>query len=155
MAQSLCPRLLFSLAVRRCLAAYKIMKGQSQLPPDGTHLYSDELLPHIRTNPTLMSYSVVNKHTDKHKHKRVQTDARIQRGKHSWREHTQGHPGKHAHTHTQRLPGRVTSFSLQGNNSLAHARWSALSAQASVLCCVVDSDAFFLFLLYFMNKFSD
>lgn len=150
MAQSLCLRLLFSLAVRRCLAAYKIMKGQSQLPPDGTHLYSDELLPHIRTNPTLMSYSVVNKHTDKHKHKRVQTDARIQRGKHSWRERAQGHPGKHTHTHTPRLPGWVSSSSLQGNNSLARARWSALSAQASVLCCVVDADGFFpLFALFY------
>lgn len=84
------------------------MKGQSQPPPDGTHLYSDELFPHIQSNPTLMSYSVVNKHTDKHKHKRVQTDAHIHRGNRSCREHTQGHPGKNTHI----PPSWVASFSL-------------------------------------------
>lgn len=70
---------LVSLVGPRCLAAYKIMKGRSQLAPDGTHLYSDELFPRSQSNPTLMSYSVVNKLADKHKHKQVQTDAHIHR----------------------------------------------------------------------------
>lgn len=70
---------LVSLAGPRCLAAYKIIKGQSQPPPDGTHLYSDELFPRSQSNPTLMSYTVVNKLADKHKHKQVQTDAHIHR----------------------------------------------------------------------------
>lgn len=55
------------------------MKGQSQAPPDGTHLYSDELFPHSQNNPTPMSYTVINKLADKHKYERVQTDERRNR----------------------------------------------------------------------------
>lgn len=80
------------------------MKGQKTAASRWeAHLYSDVLFPHIPGNPTLMSYSVVNKHTDKHKHERVQTDAHTHRGKHSRREHTQGHPGNNTHKHTHTL----------------------------------------------------
>lgn len=133
------------------------MKGQSQLAPDGTHLYSDELLPHIRSNPTLMSYSVVNKHTDKHKHKRVQTDARIQRGNRSWLKHTQGHPGKHTHkhtyTHAQIYVVTDTMYFLGPYSNhpnypsltptLKTLLWSELLGVSSVLC-----GRLFLFLFY-------
>lgn len=108
------PVSLVSLACCRCWAAYQITKGRSQAPPDGTHLYSDELFPHIRSNPAPMSYSVVNKHTDKHKHGRVQTDAHTRRGKHSRREHTQGRPDKtHTHTRTAWLGGITLSIGQQ------------------------------------------
>lgn len=95
---------LVSLADPRCLAAYKIMKGRSQPPPDGTYLYSDELFPHIQSNPTLMSYSVVNKRADKHKHKRVQTDSQWEPCAHPGpprKKHTQTRRRTHTHAHTQ------------------------------------------------------
>ena len=127
-AQGLCLCLLVSLVGPRCLAACKIIKGQSQPPPDGTHLYSDELFPHSQSNPTLMSYSVVNKLADKHKHGRVQTDVHIHRGRHvhtPWATQAKAHI--HIHTHIYTL-GRVASLSVVEYNSFACVLKSVLSA---------------------------
>lgn len=128
---------LVSLVGPRCFAAYKIMKGQSQPPPDGTHLYSDELFPHIQSNPTLMSYSVVNKLADKHKHRRVQTDAHIHRGSHV---HMCTHPGPHrqerSHIHTACLAGWDKKKKNKKKQCLCW--FTALYCQLKHLFCILN-----------------